>query len=100
VSITQAPGSTLSLGKGQYASLRLQEDPAGGYAWEFTTSPDAGILKVVSDQPQAGPPYPTHKWVFQAVGAGTTTFKVIERKPTDAVNQAIHEYDLTVTVAP
>ena len=40
----------------------------------------------------------THRWVFQAVGAGTTTFTVIEEGP-GAGAPTISTYSLTVAVS-
>jgi len=106
VQVSEASGSTKNLSVGQSMSLRLPQATDGGATWVFQTKPDPAILTVVSDETLAPSPPPvsgtvgangTHRWVFQAAGAGTTTFTVIEEGPGGA--PTISTYSLTVAVS-
>jgi predicted secreted protein len=88
-------------------TLRLAEATDGGFSWTFQTKPDPAILAVVSDQMLAPSPTPvsgtvgangSHRWVFKAVGPGTTSFTVIEQRPFGGAPAAT--YSLTVAVSP
>jgi predicted secreted protein len=88
-------------------SLRLPQATDGGATWIFQAKPDPAILTVVSDETLAPSPPAvsgtvgangTHRWVFQAVGAGTTTFTVIEQGP-GAGAPTLSTYSLTVAVS-
>ena len=107
VQVSEASGSTKNLSVGQSMSLRLPQATDGGATWIFQTKPDPAILTIVSDETLAPSPPPvsgtvgangTHRWVFQAAGAGTTTFTVIEQGP-GAGAPAISTYSLTVAVS-
>jgi len=110
VQVSQASGSTTSLKSGQVISLKLQEHADGGYGWQFSKQPSAAVLSVVTDQslPASSPsstvgtPTPGatafHRWTFRAVGPGTTSFTVVELRPSDA--NPLHDYSLTVVVSP
>jgi predicted secreted protein len=107
VQVSEASGSTKSLSVGQSMSLRLPQATDGGATWIFQTKPDPAILIVVSDETLAPSPTPvsgtvgangTHRWVFQAVGAGTTSFTVIEQGP-GAGTPTISTYSLSVAVS-
>ena len=107
VQVSEASGSTKNLSVGQSMSLRLPQATDGGANWIFQTKPNPAILTVVSDETLAPSPPPvsgtvgangTHRWVFQAVGSGTTTFTVIEQGP-GAGAPSISTYSLTVAVS-
>ena len=110
VQVSQPSGSTTNLKSGQVISLKLQEHADGGYGWQFSKQPSAAVLSVVTDQslPASSPsstvgtPTPGatafHRWTFRAVGPGTTSFTVVERRPNDA--NPLHDYTLTVVVSP
>lgn len=107
VQVSESSGSTKSLSVGQSMSLRLPQATDGGATWIFQTKPDPAILTVVSDETLAPSPPAvsgtvgangTHRWVFQAAGAGTTTFTVIEQGP-GAGAPTISTYSLTVAVS-
>ncbi|HKN50665.1 MAG TPA: protease inhibitor I42 family protein [Actinomycetota bacterium] len=108
VQVSEASGSTKHLSVGQSMSLRLPQATDGGANWTFQAKPDPAILTVVSDETLAPTPPPvsgtvgvngTHRWVFQAAGAGTTTFTVFEEGP-GAGAPTISTYSLTVAVSP
>jgi predicted secreted protein len=105
VQVSESSGSTKNLTVGQTMSLRLATD--AGATWIFQTKPDPAILTVVSDEALTPSPTPvsgtvgangTHRWVFQAVGAGTTSFTVIEQGP-GAGAPTVSTYSLTVAVS-
>jgi predicted secreted protein len=107
VQVSESSGSTKSLTVGQTMSLRLPQATDGGATWIFQTKPDPAILTVVSDETLLPSPTPvsgtvgangTHRWVFQAVGAGTTSFTVNEEGP-GAGAPTISTYSLTVAVS-
>ena len=108
VQVSEASGSTKHLSVGQSLSLRLPQATDGGANWTFQTRPDSAILTVVSDETLPPTPAPvsgtvgvngTHRWVFQAAGAGTTAFTVIEEGP-GAGAPTVSTYSLTVAVSP
>jgi predicted secreted protein len=107
VQVSEASGATKSLKVGQFVTLRLAQATDGGFNWTFQTKPDPAILAVVSDQTLAPSPAPvsgtvgangSHRWVFKAVAAGTTSFTVIEQGPGGGTPAST--YSLTVAVSP
>ncbi|GAC1370571.1 MAG: hypothetical protein NVSMB32_14940 [Actinomycetota bacterium] len=108
VEITSGTGATQNVKLGTLLSLKIPQQSDAGYGWVFTKSPDAAILKVTGDQtvpftrpPPAGTPGNNiHRWTFQPVTAGTTSFTVSEVKSADPSAAPIQTYTLTVVVAP
>jgi inhibitor of cysteine peptidase len=105
--VSEASGATKNLKVGQTMSLRLPQATDGGFSWTFQTKPDPAILSVVSDQTLAASPAPvsgtvgangSHRWVFKAVGPGTTSFTLIEQPPGGGAPALT--YSLTVAVSP
>ena len=103
-----APGQTSTTIKpGGFISLTLGEATDGGFQWVFQTRPSAAVLAVVSDQslgPATSPPTGTvgasgrHRWVFQGVAPGTTSFTVVEQGP--GSGPITSTYSHTVVVSP
>lgn len=94
--VSNPSGGTTTIKAGQYLSLRLSQGSDPADQWVFTTSPDASVLTVVSDQTISGG---VHKWVFQGKAAGTTSFTVVEHGPgTPPPN--IFTFSQTVVVTP
>jgi predicted secreted protein len=72
-------GKTATLNVGDFLVIELPETPGTGYAWEVAKKPSSTVLAKRTDRllplPEAsGPPIAgrpqTHRFTFQAVGAG------------------------------
>lgn len=95
---------SFKLEAGKTFGLILDTNPSAGYSWSLSQQPDAGILKLVSNEVSGGgaPGAPRQQaWQFQGVSAGNTSF-VLEYKGPGA-NAAVEKKNIvtvTVTAAP
>lgn len=96
-------GSTYTTTVGQVLTLTLGID--SGYAWAFTTQPNAAVLAVTNQQilPPASPlasgssaGLSRFRVTFKAVAPGTTTFALNETQSGNP--QPLYMYSLTVVV--
>jgi len=83
---TQDSGRTLKLHKCDRVTISLQEASDGGYRWTVAHAPSKGVLKLVtqSEGTDVAPPavggYSTHSFVYEAVGKGSTSLKLVEAR--------------------
>ena len=98
-------GATVDASVNQILNITLDSNVTTGFKWNLVTEPDAKVLKFLSSeyvaptprsQPVAGAGG-TEVWKFQAVGAGSTTFKLAYFRPFDPKDVA-KEFSLTVVV--
>jgi predicted secreted protein len=94
-------GKTINVSPNQMIALTLDSNATTGFKWNLVAEPDAKVLKFVSsvyNAPASGAigAGGTETWKFQAVGAGTTTFKLAYFRPFDP-KQVAGEFILNVT---
>jgi inhibitor of cysteine peptidase len=98
-------GAMVDASVNQILNITLDSNVTTGFKWNLVTEPDAKILKFVSSEyvPPAPSSTPrvgaggTEVWKFQAVGAGSTTFKLAYFRPFDPKDVA-KEFSVTVAV--
>ena len=97
-------GKTLGLKKGHELAVDLRTVYTAGYEWFWTQRPAKGVVKVVSKRLKPYPHksgevgYPYHTiFLLKAVGSGTTTIKLVERRSFDKTDVAAH-FALTIHV--
>jgi predicted secreted protein len=107
VQVSEASGTTKNIRVGQFMTLRLPQATDAGVTWTFKTKPDAAVLTVVSDQNVPATPgavtgtaaaSPSHRWVFQGAGPGSTSFTLNEQGA--GAGAPLSTYSLTVAVSP
>ncbi|HVT64719.1 MAG TPA: protease inhibitor I42 family protein [Mycobacteriales bacterium] len=100
-------GRTVHVAKGERFKVSLQQATDGGYEWVVTKHPDASILKYVGSKThvakQQDPAHPIagaptkEVFTFRAVGSGTTSFKLAEKR--FGREKAVKRFKMTVKVS-
>jgi predicted secreted protein len=84
-------GDTVHVASGTKFKVRLKVCETCGYRWSFANHPRKSVLRLEhkSDVSSAKPPavggINTVTWTYQAVHAGKTTMKLVERSPAGKV---------------
>jgi predicted secreted protein len=82
-------GKTVHVAKGERFKVSLKQATDGGYEWVVSKHPDSSILKYVGSKTHAPKQDPDHPiagaptrevFTFRAVGSGTTSFKLAEKR--------------------
>ncbi len=69
---------------GRTFDLTLDTNPSAGYSWTLTREPDAGVLKLVSNEVSGGGDLGAPQrqvWRFEGLGAGKTSFELSYKGP-------------------
>lgn len=95
---------SIELKKGDILELTLPENADGGYSWQFNSSLDNNILKVIYETyilPNSSPNIVggvrKKRWLIQAVGNGDTSINLKESRSWDA-NSTMNTFNLKTTV--
>lgn len=101
----QAEPGVERLVKGQVWELSLASNPSTGYGWRLVKAPDAGILRLESQEYRPGPQTEglvgsggVEVFSFQAVGAGLTKLEVVYSRPWEKNRPAADRRLITVRV--
>ncbi len=101
---TADSGHTVMMKAGDHFMVELDANPSTGYTWE-AGEVDSSILKQIGEteyKSASTTPMPgqggTQVLRFQAVGAGTTTLKLIYHRPWETGVPPINTFTVQVTV--
>lgn len=91
--------TTLSLDKGTVFTIRLDENPTTGYAWNATTTAGITILNSTyisgGSMPGSGG---VHEWKIQVTGTGAQEFGATYERPWEKLGNET-QYHLIINVA-
>ncbi|MFQ5595654.1 MAG: protease inhibitor I42 family protein [Anaerolineae bacterium] len=98
-----ANGTSVNLEAGQTLIVTLKSNPTTGYDWQVDEM-DEGVVKLVtqefkpaSDPDRLGAPGQT-EFQFQAVGAGTTSLRLIYVRSWETDVEPQDTFEITITV--
>ncbi len=100
-----ASGTEAELPVGESVIVRLVSNPSTGFQWELAEISDETVLKQTShvfsmeetDPMLVGAPGEEY-WVFEAIGAGSSTISMEYSRPWDGGEKAVEIFNLTVIV--
>lgn len=98
-------GTFVALKPKGVVTVELESNRSAGYHWKLAQPLDAGVLELVSPTPNPLPPIAlppenvtrpqAEKWVFKAVGPGTTKVRLIYSRLDQPLKDAVF-YNFTV----
>ena len=93
---------SVTVGQGAVVELSLPSNPTTGYIWSYSASPDQNVLAETSHfsiaASQAIGSGGDEHWVFQAVGAGTTSLNLAYARPWEKSAQPAKTYSVEIGV--
>ncbi len=97
-----ASGTEVKLAIGESVIVKLASNPSTGFQWELAELTDETVLKqtnqlfsIEGTDPPPGTPG-KESWVFEAIGAGTSTISMEYSRPWEGGEKAVEIFTLTV----